>query len=335
MAITTSPTYPVAGELVTLTDAGAGADETVLFKLTSVPSLSSLSTGVLTDQLGNFVSTFTPDVGGAYAFTTLRHKPYVGYWGDFAEDPGGRGESIIAGRTSSQNVYVGQFLSFPLIHTDGHQAELRLGVWNGTVQSASIVNPTTELARLAALDATVAAAVATAETRTPAQLGDELATQAREFRTAFVTHMANATAHNAADTANALAFGPPYSNDDAVPAVEDMAAKFIGHLSETATTWHDNPDTEYGLRTPPASTIAGAYLRLADLISQYERHRVKIATPAVHDSADSTNTVSGLILTTIIAAWLDYVSDATPTAIATENSGSTSLQGRFGARATT
>src|SRR5690606_3650629 len=117
-----------------------------------VPDKSGLDTGMLTDAGDTPVQEFTPDVAGAYAFTAYDYRRYSGIPA-YAGDPAGEARDLLVA-TQSGTVYVGDVMDLP-IRGNGHAVKLRLTVVNETIRGAELVDPTTDIARYAALDTTV------------------------------------------------------------------------------------------------------------------------------------------------------------------------------------
>ena len=127
---------------------------------------------------------------------------------------------------------MGEAIDMPIATSFG-SATLRMTVENATVRAASIVDTTTEAARVAALDATVVTKIAALVGVAVTSLDNDLATAANELATAYTAHIATGgigVVHNSADATNALAREAAYSNEDAIAKVGDISDKLTAHM---------------------------------------------------------------------------------------------------------
>jgi len=333
LSISSSPTYPVAGETVTLSTSVGDADRAV-FSLASKPDTSALSLGKIADAQGNAAQTFVPDVPGEYAVLIYPSMEVGG---------GATGVWIKRLPQETATIHVGGYLELPIVPTSGHSAVLRILVVNGTVRSAELVSPATELARVAALDTTVAAAVTALESVAVNSLDVDFITDTNTLCTKFLGHL-NAYGfggvHAMADSKNVLLVEAAKSVPAAIRRLNDLASKFRGH-AESGTSgggWHaaGQDDTKNTLQVAPtAQSLGEAIVLKADLRERcYRRHIAQTSDPASHGLADGVNTIDDpLTLPATIAAYLDFVANNAPSIPAGESEGIGDAQAAWGFRA--
>ncbi len=330
----TSPASPAVGDTVILAAVGT-VGWSFEYELTAVPPRSALALGALLNpRTKAAVDSFVPDVPGVYSVRAFEFFDVAGLCGAYEGDPlAARQHRLIA--TATFDLDVGEAMTIPLEPVNGHGATLRCVVVGTTVRAASLTEPRTELARLAAADATVAAAVAALEGVAVDSLDNDLATNVNELRTRFEAHRVDAS-HASSDTANAVLLEPAYSNDAGIRMVSHLAQRIGAHQAQGASglTFHDADDTRHGLAVSPSATnLPAATVLSADLrFRVFERHRVLVASPASHRSpGDVSNAVAAALpLSAAIVAFLDYVSAANPTAPTGESEGMSDAAARFG-----
>jgi len=329
MAIVTSPLYPGPDVVVTVTDdaAASGQDYQVLL-LTSVPPKSELAVGIQYDptetaptsatdaaerEIG--ITTFTPDTPGEYGVTVIGFRIYPG------DQLGERRHELVS--STSGTAEVGAYVRLPLKTADARGADLRLLIAAATVRGAELVDFSDDAARVAALDATTVAALATCVGLTATTLGTALQSGVDDLLAKAEAHYASvASVHSTADTTNLITRGSTDSQADAIDLLNQLRTSLVGHFLDStaagASNWHqvDEDDGENVPVTPPARDLAGATVLSAELRERcYERHRVLIATPASHGAADATNALAGPSkLDLAIVAYLDALVAATATA---------------------
>jgi hypothetical protein len=327
MAITSDPTYPIPGEVVSLAIASAtGSTDATRFEITSVPENSDLDTGMLVDAAGDPVQEFTPDAAGAYAFTAYDYRRFTGS-AAFAGDPAGEARDLLVA-TQTGTIYVGDVLDLP-IRGAGHAVKLRLTVVNGTVRAAELVEPTTEVARCAALDTTVLAAVGDLVDVAAASIGESLITDVSAFVTAFNAHLLSEDAHPApGDTVNPLVAAETGTVVGAIHRLGELGDHYVSHLI-TDDIWHeDTIDLEHLPIVAKATDVAGAYVFLAEMRRVYPAH---INDSDLHPEVDEDADLSAnSLLTTAVIAVLDYFASEAPTTPSGENPGMLSLASKHG-----
>ena len=342
MTVTCSPTYPVAGEEVTLTQtvtiSGTPvAIELPAYDLTSFPPNSAASVGVLVDDSDTRIATFTPDVAGDYAFTVTAYD-------EFAAPPAydGDGAGVVRQVVTSSESYtlrVGEQMDL-VIAALGHAVTLRLKVHNGTVTSSELVSSTTDKAYAASQDATVITKLAALVDVGASSIGPALPAAITTFATKYNAHRVDATAHPAGsgdnDTVNAYLPTQPYDQSQSIVQLNQLRATLYAHLTGASTntiSWHNADDTKNIIVAPPATDLASAIVLYADLWRVYEAHRVQTAAPASHPGADVTNSLSAIDkLSDLIKTILAYLASDTPTVPTGLEDGAVQLGALYGFR---
>lgn len=342
MTVTCSPTYPVAGEEVTLTQTVtiSGTPVTIeqpAYSLTSAPPNSALSVGVLVGENDAQVSTITPDVAGDYAFTVVAYD-------EFAAPPAydGDGAGVVRKVVTTSESYtlrVGEQMDLPIVAL-GHAVTLRLKVHNGTVTSSELVSSTTDKAYAASQDAAVITKLAALVGVSASSIGPSLSSAITTFATAYNAHRVSATAHPAGsgdnDTVNAFLPSQPYDQSQTIVQINQLRATVYAHLTGASTntiSWHNADDTKNIIVAPPATDLASAIVLYADLWRVYEAHRVQIAAPASHPATDAVNVLSAVDkLSDLIKTVLAYLASDTPTVPTGLEDGAIQLGALYGFR---
>lgn len=338
ISITSTPTYPIVGEEVTLALTGH-AYNAAEFELLSKPATSALEVNaILRGPDGSPGATFTPDVQGAYLFRGYDVWAPSGSAGQYADDPSGSARRQVRD-SGTATINVAASLELPIVTTLGHSAVLRLRVHGGTVRAAEIVAPSTEVARLAALQPAVVAALA-ALVGLAAQigtLGENFITDVPDFLAKFANHLGTGVpVHATADTTNVPTRESATSVVAALAALNELHDRLLGHLmaGTGGGTWHGTDDTENLPVTPKAVDFASGVVLLVDLRERvYERHR--ISATAVHsepDAATASKMSDPLPHTVAIVAYLDALVALIPTAPSGEQQGVTNALHGFGYR---
>ncbi len=323
-----------------------------MYQLTSVPALSELETGFLLltgvdpDDYPSAQSvasrkkartTFVPDVPGEYSFTVYEYREYVGAPSSFGGDPAAAARLVLVGQFSA-TLHCSAEVDLRVRTDKGHQGTIRLAVNDNTIRSATIDDTNGEVARVAGLDATVVTKLAALVGVTMTSVGEDLIARVQNLRVKLNAHLANAVAHNSADTTNVAVQGEPKTVDAAIKVLNELRTRLIGHLQATSTggTWHDNDDLTSFPTASTATNIEDATVLEADLSERvYERHRVlaAAATPPIHNSADSTNVLTAESkLSEAIVAYLDAIVAQDPTAPSQESKGALRAAHRYGFR---
>lgn len=337
VTFTYDPVYPVPGDEVTFTAAGATGTSRE-YELTSAPDESTLSLARLADESGEALDYFTPDQPGEYVFTIYDYKD-TGFaparWtGDVTAQ---RGKRLIG--TGTTTVYVGEEVDLPIVTLLGHGATLRLTINNSTVREATIVDPLTEVSRLAILDSDVQTKLSALVTESIDTLGNDIATGAYDLVVKYEAHRQLVTSVHAAsgDLVNAMlrvASSTYTTQAYGLTQLNEARERIEQHMrSGTASGgWHRSDDTTYTLLVGAASDLASATVLLADLgYRVYERHRTHVTPPDVHIGADNTNAlVAAEPLTLFIVAFLDAIEIINPAITAGESEGAGDAAHRYG-----
>lgn len=330
MTLLATPTYPVAGQAVTVTsDASAVLVTDYAIEVTSVPPRSVLSTGlalVPTDhtvaqvsdpvraaELGILADSFAPDVPGAYGVTVylIREAPNRAF--EIVR-------SIAA--TDSGTIQVGVEMTLPIRAGAFGGADLSITVADATIRAAALADHLNEASRVAALQTDVTDALTAMVGATVATACGVFLTRVTDLRDEVEDHLAGTSWHAVADTDNVVSRYAPRSVADGIVALNQLRDVLVDHLValSTGTRWHTNDDTENAVVVSPATDLAGAQVLLSDLRERaYERHRIIGSGDAqpVHTNAggDTTNTLSApTLLDDVIVAYLDALVDTAPTA---------------------
>jgi hypothetical protein len=331
MPVTLSVTYPVAGETVAFTST-TGDSDVCEYSLVTAPADSALTAGKLVNAQGVAVREFVPDVPGAFVLALF---PKQEMCADAAT-----GIYLKTLVTESFTVHVGAALYLDLAPTNGHRSRLKLTIVGSTVRAAELVEPATTLARDAALDTTVAAAVEALVDVTVAGLDNTLETNANALRSAWGGHRvayspSGPSVHNSVDTVNTTISGDARSNEAAIILVRHLAQRITTHMMPGILDqgWHDFEDSKNTLMVSPnCTTLAQATVLSADLrFRVFRRHIGQVSDPQSHNTADPLNDVpNAQPLSAAIVAFLDYVSSNNPTAPGNESEGVADALGRFG-----
>lgn len=333
MAVSYSPSAPVPGDTVTVSATVTGVDgnqvacDSAQLTLTSVPSGSALSTGLVIDAASGLPSlSFTPDVAGVYGYSVQR---FIEYTQAPAFD-GGSESYTVALDTETNQVDVCSELTLPIVTPFGALAlSVVVGTDNDNIVSAELINPTTTKAELAAIDATVLAKLALIVDVAVASVGPALPAKVGAMGVAVDAHFRDATAHPTgggyqADSINAYSESTPYDIAEAVQKLNKIREMFRRHALNSTTSsihWHNSSDDTKNVPiVGPAGSVGEAIVLYADMWRCYEAHRVQTASPAVHPASDVTHTLGSIDpLSDLIKAVLAYMADETPAVPTAEN----------------
>lgn len=283
---------------------------------------------------------FVPDAPGEYTFECCEFFVWEGLGGSYEGDPLSAPQKRLMSTTTA-TVYVGEHLDLPIEPVNGHGSTLRIFVCNEFVRGAELVNPKTELARVAALDSTVAAAVsALVGVAVNSLEAANFVTTVNTLCGAYEAHRVYgpSSVHSGTDTTNALLREAAYSNQAAIDRLNDVTEKLLGHMVALSSggTWHNGgDDTANVLQVPrKAATLGQAVVLLADLRNRvYRRHLTQTASPASHGSTDAANDVTAAAsgsMSYAIVQYLDFIASAAPSIPAGESEGSGDAQAAWG-----
>ena len=298
MAVTISPTAPQAGDVVTITGTPS-TDEgqsVFVFALTEVPALSSLATGVFLHNYADSTevplsgrliaeaekegNTLTVDADGVYTLTSLEYRKTV--------RPTGITCFPIAGPTTETFEVVQLQQLRVRTEKPEHAASIQIATGDTTIIEATIVDPQSEVARLAIASDAVALELGRAAGLTAATFGEDFVARVVEFRTRWNDHVEDATEHTAADSVNLILNGVPNDIQGAIQVLNEARLKVIRHMQEIyGAALHTNPDLGSLVLAAPATTLAQATVLEADLSRVYADHRRRGSgeTPPIHGTA--------------------------------------------------
>lgn len=305
MTIAALPDPPLAGDVVTLAST-LSQDGATHWRITSRPSDSLVELDSLLGSGGEFVATFTPDEPGVYGVSAMAYMVATAQPGLPAPV-----DEVFVGFEEGA-ISVGSASRLPLIMADGQGATLRLVGVGTTVVSAELIDPTTEAARVAILDAGVIAALDDIVGKTALEITGELAERATDLRTQYEGHRAShSTVHlNTGDAVNVMQRFGATSETYAVALVNDLYEKLSAHAQSwfQGGNWHTGDDSKNVPVARKAQSLSDAVVALCDLrVRVYERHRVQVTDPAVHAAADSANILlsAATPLDALVAAFFD------------------------------
>ena len=358
MTLQLSPQFPLPNVEVTVTSTlnstGAIANGIVL-EVTSVPPKSKVPLGLIHAAVGSDPqspvevleteldvrtrqpdleqTTFRPDTPGEYGLT-LHHwyvwPPMVCILGsDVGASPEDYKSQLRFKDKDSGTVHVGANLDLPIVIERGHGATLRVQINNEYIRGASVVEPTTELARVAALQPSVTAALAALVGTTVGDAIGDLQERVEDLRVQYRDHILGATWHLVADNLNVVTRFEPTSQDSAIAVLNELRQRLVAHLDQRTTGLrvHTNDDQRHLPLVAPARTLAEATVLAADLRERvFERHRVADSgsTPEVHTIAggDTVNALSApTALDDVIVSFVDAMVEADPAVVAGESEG--------------
>lgn len=259
MTITYTPQYPVSSETVSLAMTGA-VGTAFAFELTAVPSESSLGLGLLLDDQvpGAIVPTspliaansdlvksdFIPDVAGEYSFIGYDMRQVVGV-PSFQNDPSAVPRYELLGKQTG-TVSVGTLMELPVVTTESHGGDLQLRVVNNYIRAAAIVNPRSDIGRIAALQGEVLTALSSVVNQHIDSASTNFLEALRDLRLQYSGEPAAlpvpilghrnyflGDVHKEADSVNALDGGIPFSLKYAVKLVNEVRTKLIGHFEDS------------------------------------------------------------------------------------------------------
>lgn len=337
MTVSISPTYPVAGELTTLSATGT-IGTSFEYEVLSVPSDSDIALGVLTVR-GSTVDYFTPDVDGVFGIRAFEYVDFSGAAGGV----GGQARRKLID-TQDASVYVGTELVLDVRTKRGDGASIVLNVANDTVREVTIEDTTTERARLAAIQTSVTTALSDMEDEPASSLGENLVTRVKDLRAKYEAHRvltASSVHAGSGDSTHFIEAQPSESIEGAIALLNELSEQIALHMTVRPTPsgfWHTVSDTKNVGIVEKASTLSQAIVLEADVSERmYERHRAQTASPASHGNSptgDGTNPLATAPtkLSLAIVAYLDAIAAQYPTAPTGENQGNVTASHAYGLR---
>lgn len=220
--------------------------------------------------------------------------------------------------TVTETIDVGGYTELPILRGDGEGATLRLEIHGEEIRAATIINPTSDNARLAALQTSV---------RTPLGLlvGEDFADivtdpddAVNDLRESYEGHRVDPVHVTDDDTNEVLVSDSARTTVGALYLFGQVAFALRNHLLDstaaTPNSWHTDDDLKNLATTATPGDLAQLTVSLADWrLRVYARHIVQDADPAVHQSADTNNTltVAAGLLDDLIVAYLDALESQT------------------------
>lgn len=294
--------------------------------------------GLLVDAAGDASTTMSVDVAGSYSFTAYEYREYTAPPA-FPGDPVGEARSKLVS-TSTGSVVVVEPMDLRVANLLGHDVTMRFTFTAaGLVATATFRDYATETARLASLDATVLAALATTVGVAVASIGPALDTVVENARTKYELHRLNtgggSPVHASADATNVMRYEKASGERSAIIVLNDWRDRLVGHMTALSTggTWHGIDDAANLPIVGPATDVQSGICLFADLaVRAYARHIAATGgSPAVHANADATNTLTAATtLVNAIAAYLDGVVNLSLTTPGNESATTSRAATRYG-----
>jgi len=372
-----APAYPVPERACklrfTLTEAGtnyvkvwctAAPDGSELARKLDDKRVRDPSTGVLTDARVKVYEgpggaeneiAFEPDVGGKYLFTAQEYtKGAAAHGGGYQDSPSSYQSETAAPAASALILTVGNRMTHRL-GTGANTAELVVYVWASMVlpttlavhgeDTPAIINPSSSLARTAAINSTVQAQVATMVGATVTTILGTISDVINNMLTRWNIHVASAAFHAAPDTENdvAVSFRSPIGVSGSQTSANMLLRKLRNHFGNTRDGeeigndgWHAPGASAYAdLANMPiagqAGDAASLYALAGDLYRAYEAHRPSLT---YHSAADNTALAVAPPLVLLHRYFFDCLRQGAPTAASTENQGRVTLAQTAGFKAT-
>lgn len=353
ITLTTVPTYPVPGKKVRVTFVSTYHGNWIRVAITAAPKASSWA-----KELENSPDTRKRvyegdssqewiadcfDAPGIYTLYLEDLTKGTPYGGSYAGDPLGNPTETING-SSSVYLAFGQKLT-AIVGTAQDNATLTTWVWTTTIRptvaseystdevTPSLTAHSSPRARNACQASAVTTQLAALSNQSAQTVTGTWSTIIDNIIDKFNAHCASATFHAVADTYNQIL--PEYKTPATPERTSEVLAyvrrKFEAHCkndNDTSGTvgsvschkkgdWNNLP-----IVTGPSDPLSNG-LNMADLWRCYENHR---ASTAVHNSADSTNTLSTLpALLELYRLILVELAKSTPSVASTENQGAIEL----------
>lgn len=292
------------------------------------------------------------DVGGVY---TLKAQEYTlgssAFGGGYAGDPDGAPSETKVGGETSIALDIGKRIR-STIRAGNDSVDLVLWIWGTTIRettlathgeaSPALVKATPTARELAAIESstvrsTLDALIDVAASTAFGTVSTILSNSAGGFVKEWNDHIANSpTVHQNADTDNDLPIGlaSAANASNLKDIVNEILRKVRQHYTNDAidggTTGGRDSGDYHNVSTKKndnvnlpvvqgAGTDADAYWAIADIWRSYEAHRI---STAVHDAADSTNTLTALPALLAVAREIYTIwASTSPTVPATQSSG--------------
>ncbi len=260
------------------------------------------------------------DKGGVYTFVVQEYEKGNHWGGGYEGDPRGAPTEAKVGSEATLSLYVAQRLTQELGHGPD-KATLVLYAVNDTIRqtlfavhgeaSPAVILPTSDRAKVAALDADVTTAIAALVGMSPATAFGTVGSVVDDFITKFVAHAGSGVFHQNADTQTDL---NDYKGSTALPGIakglNKVRLRLRQHMENSKENAAANP--EYALPggidihdhnslffdlknrlldvTANENNPATIFQAGGDFYRSYTAHR----TATMHESSDGTNTLTAL-----------------------------------------
>lgn len=347
LALTTSPTYPVAGNTVTFSVTGAsgtlqgyeivsgpsGISPGLVLKSASDDD-ASLEHHARADNLG---TTFTVSKAGRYTVNIYDFRRSGGI-PDYIAQPTGETRIDLA-QVVQTTFDVGDEAYLPIVTVRGDGGKLKLTVVNDTVRVAAIVSTANEKSRIAALQSAVTTPLAALVGQTVGSIGNALQAGVNDLRAKYEAHrVLVGGVHADTDTTNQADRDDADSQEGAIKLLNRLFYVISQHMQVTGVgggagaPWHSEEDWKNQPAVDTADDVASGTVLLCDLRERvYERHRAQTANPASHAGADNVNVLTANTkLDDTIVAYLDALMDDDPTAPTAESEGLGDIRHKHG-----
>jgi len=352
-----APEYPIPSQDVSITFTGlvAGTNQ-IQVNATMAPTGSEIrrridaARGQVVDVYSGSATVpwkFKSDKGGVYTFELLEFVVRPSSGAMFAGDPAGSPQPVLQTKTTVL-LYVGERLTLKMGEAP-HQLDLVVFVWNDTVRATSVPvhgvatpaleNPTSPAAASAKYDAPLLILVDALDGDLASSVLGTFATDFANVATAWNAHLANATAHNNADTLRPIAAGWSAATIKGAPAaISELRRLMTAHMGSLTIPAADPVDPPVPIHDAIDGTTvfqsagcqegrASQYFALADAVARLAEHKA-IGAP-VHNSVDAGAAPTIGALTTIMARYITALRLTSPTPPPARNPGASTLE-QFG-----
>lgn len=295
------------------------------------------------------------EVGGAYTFVAQEYtRGAYAYGGGFEGDVKGARTENKVGSETTLTLHIGQRFQSP-IRAGNDSVDLVFWVWDDTIRATSkaehgeetpaLTKESPTARELAAMESTTVKTVVDAlvddvVTTARGTISTILGNSAGGFTREWNDHLADAVVHEDADANNLIPTGLASAahSQNLREAINEILALVRNHYTNDAVkggtvsgrdsgNYHNvaakvNDNVNMPI-VQSASTPLDAYWAAADLWRSYEAHR---ASTAVHDAADSTNTLTALpsLLQVALQVYTVWASTS-PTTPTTQSDGAMAL----------
>jgi hypothetical protein len=330
--LATTPTYPVPERpALVVFSFSVGASNYVRAWCTVAPEGSELANRIAANRLNRALVyqdeggtkhpwRVTFDRGGEYTFLVQEYTKGNHWGGGYEGDPRGAPTETKVGTESTLTLHVAQRLTQEL-GTGPDRATLVLFAHNSRIRettvathgerSPAVIEPTSDRARVAALDSDVTTAIAALVDMTPATAFGTVGSVIDDFITKFVAHAGSAVFHQNADSQTDL---NDYKGATALPGIakglNKVRLRLRQHMENSKE--NDSANPEYALPggidihdhnslffdmknrlldvTADEKNPATIFQASGDFYRAYTAHR----TATMHESSDATNLLTAL-----------------------------------------